>query len=394
MANLTVGLITKTQATDREVFLWDTQIPGLGIRVLPSGRKSFVLQYRNNEQRTRRIVLGRFGVLTLAQARQKARKLLVEVQEGGDPAQTRQDTLKDATVRELATRYLEHHARHMKKPRSAAEDERLLNLKILPVIGPRKVRGVTRSDITGLHRSMSETPVQANRTLSLCSMLFTCAEQWGMRPEGTNPVKGVQRFPEQPRERYLSAEEFSRLGQTLREVEEDGSIRPEAVACLRVILFTGARRDEIRCLRWDWVDLNGAELHLPDSKTGPKSIPLPAAAVQILAGLDRPCDWVFPAVHGRGPLSLTSSWKTVRNRAAMTDLHIHDLRHSWGALATGAGMPLQVIGKVMGHKNLKTTARYAHAGRSVVHEAAERVSKKIEAALCEGEPATVTDLSG
>jgi integrase len=345
MAKLTKRSIETIRPGDCDVFLWDDTLPGFGVRVLPSGKRSFVLQYRNRERRSRRITLGRFGVLTVQQARQRVIHLLAEVQDGKDPAEERRREASAPVLADLAARYLRDHAEPKKKPRSAREDRRLLDNHILPALRSRKVRHITSDDMDRLHGSMRDTPIAANRVLALLSMMFVLSERWGMRPKGSNPTRGVERFKENRRERYLSMDEFGRLGATLRKLERERAVSPYAIAAVRLLMLTGARRNEICQLGWSNVDFERRELRLEDSKTGPKTIPLNAPALQILAGLERYGPWVLPGARRKGPIILFKSWEKIRTDAKLEDVRLHDLRHhadSWIMPILSAAVPLQV----------------------------------------------------
>jgi integrase len=332
-------------------------------------------------------------VLTVQQARQKAIRLLAAVQDGKDPAQERCQEASAPLVADLAERYMRDHAEPKKKARSVHEDRRLLDKHILPVLGARKVGHVTSDDIDRLHASMSKTPILANRVLALLSMMLELAGRWGMRPKGLNPARGVACFKERRRERHLSLDEISRLGDTLREMEQTGGTSSSAVAGIRLLLLSGARRSEIRWLRWENVDLERRELHLEDSKTGPRTILLNAPALEVLAGLDRSAPWVLPATRGDGPVCLSAAWTRIRKRAGLEDVRLHDLRHSFASVGAGAGLSLWTIGKVLGHTQPSTTARYAHADRDPVHAASEQIASRIAAALDGGSPAEVVELA-
>jgi integrase len=390
---LTKRAIEKIQPGGRDAFLWD-DTPGFGVRVLPSGKRSFVLQYRNREGRSRRVTLGRFGVLTVAQARERARRLLVKVADGEDPAEERRQEASSPVFSELAARYLRDHATAKKKPGSVAEDRRLLTKHVLPALANRKVSQITTGDVDRLHSSMSGTPYEANRTLAVLSMAFACAERWGWRPRGSNPARGIEKYQERPRERFLTADELVRLGDTLRRLEQEGAVSATAAAAVRLLVLTGCRKQEICRLQWEDVDFERHELHLRDSKTGPKSVAVGAAAIQVLAGIERgePSDWVFPARRRNGPLTLDRAWNRIRADAKLTGFRLHDLRHCYVSTATGAGLTLWQVGAVLGHKRAATTARYAHADRGQLHATAESVSARIATALNGDPPAEVVAL--
>jgi len=267
---------------------------------------------------------------------------------------------------------------------------------ILPVLGRRLVESVTCRDMDKLHAAMGErAPIQANRVIAAASTMFRMAERWGMRPEGTNPCRQVKRFRENPRERYLSERELAQLGMTIRAVETEGRVRAGVIAALRLLILTGARRGEIRGLRWDEVDLEAAVLRLHDSKTGAKVIRLGPAAVEILAGVERKHpEWVFPGTGGRKPIELSGAWQQIRARAGLRDVRLHDLRHTYASAGVNVGMSLPVIGSLLGHNRVETTRRYAHLSDDPIREASERIDSKLAAAL-DGKPlAKVVSLRG
>ncbi len=211
--------------------------------------------------------------------------------------------------------------------------------------------------------------------------MFNLAELWGLRPDGSNPCLHVKRFREDKRERFLNAEEFSRLGRVLDEIAADGSETRSTVAAIRLLMLTGGRLSEIQKLRWEHVDLDAGELRLPDSKTGGRAVPLAPSAVKLLAALPRDPDspWV---IAGRKPgahlTDLQHPWRRIRARAGLDDVRIHDLRHSFAsrALALGEGLPM--IGKLLGHTQVQTTARYAHLARDTVKASAARIGDSIK----------------
>jgi integrase len=392
MSKLTKREVEAAKPEGKDVFLWDSEIPGFGVRVKSSGVRSYVLQYRNAEGRSRRLTIGRHGILTVEQARREARRLLAGASTGKDPSQEKVDRRKGSTVTALCERYLCEYALPHKKPRSIAEDRRLIEKHVLPALGALKVDAVTERDLSRLIHGLRETPYQANRVRSLLSKVFAMAEKWGFRARRTNPVPFVERFKEKPRQRFLSAAELSRLGGALQEIERLGGvprgielyrIGPEVIGALRLLLFTGARLNEILTLRWSEVDFEGACLHLADSKTGEKTVYLGTPALEVLASLPRGENpWVIPGGRpGSHLVNLRKPWVKILEFAGLEKIRLHDLRHSFASIAAGASLGLPIIGKLLGHTQAETTQRYAHLADDPLRAAAEEVGKRIAEAM-------------
>lgn len=249
MTKLTNRSVSSIKPSSRDIVVWDDELPGFGLRVKPSGAKSYLIQYRNRHTVSRRFTIGRHGIIAPEQARRAARGMHADVQRGADPAEDRMGERKAPTLRHLADQYLEQHAEKKKRPRSIASDKTLLRLHILPAIGNRRVAALSRADVIKLHHSMRETPGAANRTLALLSKMLNLAELWNMRPDGSNPCRHVERYPERKMERFLSAEELGRLGSVLSEAEQEATELPSVIAAIRLLMFTGARLGEILNLR-------------------------------------------------------------------------------------------------------------------------------------------------
>ena len=238
-----------------------------------------------------------------------------------------------------------------------------------------RISEVERKDIAKLHFDLRDKPYQANRTLGVLSKMFSLAEIWGLRPDGSNPCRHVKRYKERKRERFLSPEETERLGEVL---SEDESEMPSAVAAFRLLLLTGCRLSEIQFLRWESVKDDCIELR--DAKTGGRVVPLGTEARAVLADLPREegNPWV---IRGRLPGShitdLQRLWRRIRARAGLGDVRIHDLRHSYASRALALGESLTMIGKLLGHTQVQTTARYAHLGRGSIQNAAARITGSI-----------------
>ena len=280
-------------------YAWDDDLAGFGVRVYPTGRKSFVVGYRA-DGRQRFHTLGRFGEMTVHEARTRALEVLASVRRGDDPSGDRIAYQQSPTMKDLAERYMREHARPRKKPLGVENDARVWRKHVLPRLGKKKVADVTRADVFQLHAQMGEkTPIQANRTLAVLSKAFNLCEIWGWRPDGSNPVRHVPRFPENRRERFLSEAELLRLAEALNEVERLRLEEPASIAAIRLILLTGCRYGEIKGLRWSEVDFQRRCLRLADSKTGRKTVYLNSAALQILADIKREDDIPYVIVGAK-----------------------------------------------------------------------------------------------
>lgn len=390
MAKLTKRFIdSMAPPLQGDLMVWDDDLTGFGLRVKASGAKSFCIQYRA-QGRSRRATLGSYGRLTPDEARKLARQMLADVAKGGDPAEVRVQSRKAPTVKDLAERYLAEHAKAKKKPSSIFSDGRLIERFILPALGSKKVEAINRADVARLHHRIGrETPIQANRTLALLSKMMTLAIRWGLKSDEINPCRFVERFKENKRERYLSADELARLGAVLAKAEAEGKESPSALNAIRLMLLTGARMGEALGLRWDYVDWERSCLRLPDSKTGPKTIPLGTSALELLQSRPRhPGNpHVFPGLHlGDHLKDLFGPWKRIRERAGLAGVRLHDLRHTWASMGAASGLSLPLIGAVLGHSEPSTTQRYSHLANDPLKQAADLVAGRVAEAL--SRPAT------
>ena len=319
--------------------------------------------------------IGRHGPLTPDEARATALEFLALAKKGIDPRDAYAKHAPEPLMADLGKRFLEDYAAVRCKPRTLTEYRRAVSLYIDPAIGGMRISEVQRKDIAALHHDMRDTPYQANRTLAVLSKMFSLAEVWGWRANGSNPCRHVQRYKERPRERFLSQEETERLGKVLHEAEPE---MPPAVAAFRLLLLTGCRLSEIQMLRWD--DVKDDCIELPDAKTGGRAVPLGPEARAVLARLPRVDGnpWV---IAGKRPgthfTDLQRPWQRIRERAGLEDVRIHDLRHSYASRALALGESLTMIGKLLGHTQVQTTARYAHLARDSVQNAAARITGSI-----------------
>ncbi|MEN8374404.1 MAG: tyrosine-type recombinase/integrase [Gemmatimonadota bacterium] len=367
---------------------YDGQIPGFGLRVYPTGRKAFVLRYRTPSGRTRLLTLGKYGVLTLDQARARARKALVEVGDGGDPVAALRGPKPD-DVRAFAERYISEHAKPH-RPGSWREDRRRLEKHLIPAIGHLRLADVTRTDLAALHaRIGARTPVEANRVLQVARAMFSKAIAWGELPEGrANPAtldrhgsRGVKAFKERNRERYVTPKEMPRLMEAI-DAEPNIYIK----AALRLFLLTGLRRSELLRSEWSDIDLEARRWRVVRKGGDVDSVYLSAPAVEILEQLPRQAGnpHVFPGrSRGSALTSIDKSWRRVRAEAGCEDVTLHDLRRTVGSWMATAGVSLQVIGQVLGHApgDVAATAIYARLAQDASREALEQHGARLMAVV-------------
>ena len=375
----------------KETVFWDRELPGFGVRVYPSGSKVYVVQSRGPSG-IRRVSLGRHGEITADQARKRAASAVARIKQGEDPG-TRppEDTF---TVADLAERYMEGHVKVHCNAHTQWIYAGSLRNHILPALGAREVASVGRAEVAALHYGMRETPRAANRALMVLSKMFSLSEAWGVASSGGNPCRHVLRYKEGRRERFLTEDEYRRVGVALRELEAGGPVQARAAAALRLIMLTGCRGGEVLTLKWSDVDRKSGELRIRDAKTGARMVPLTPAALEVLAGVKRVrgSPWVFPAGKPDRHLSqLMSAWRRVRERAEVEDVRIHDLRHSFASRALTVGLALPMIGRLLGHTDIGSTARYAHLSRDAEKIAVARVGDSIEADVLRRETAAHAD---
>ena len=363
---------------EREEFYWDRDLPGFGIRVYPSGSKVYLVQAQGPGGR-RRLTVGRHGTISADEARRRGAAILTRIR-AGESAEPEPGA--GPTVAELAERYLREHVAVYCKPATISGYTQIIGKRILPALGPLALQEVERRHVAELHYKLRRTPVAANDAVGALSRMFNRAEAWGLVPAGGNPCRSIKKYRTRKLERFLTEDEFRRLGATLDEMEQEERIPMHAAAALRLLMLTGCRCGEIVGLRWEDVDLERNEIRLRESKTGPRTVSLSPGAARVIAAIPRAHNnpWV---IAGREPGSrlphIHYYWYLVRKRAGLDDLRIHDLRHSFASRALALGEPLPMIGKLLGHTKIQTTARYAHLAMDSVREAAVTVSDSIAA---------------
>ena len=379
---LTKRTVDALSVESGDTVVWDRDLPGFGIRVYASGRKVWCIQTRGPAGGPKRFALDRYGEMAPDEARREAAAVIDRIKRGLDPEPP--EPAPEPTVAELAERYMEAHVRVNCRPGTVEAFERLVRLYVVPELGDLPLSEVDRPHVLALHHKLRDKPYQANQAVTVLARMFRLAEAWGMTPPRRNPCRSVRRYRENRRERFLTPAEYRRLGDVLDEAEADGSAFPSAIAAIRLLLLTGCRRNEIVTLRWDDVDRTAGELHIRDGKTGHRRVPLTPAVGAVLERIPRieGNPWVITGQKAGGHLTnLDAVWLRLRKRAGLHGVRIHDCRHSYAsrALALGEGLPM--IGRLLGHRKVTTTARYAHLARDTEKASAAKVGGSIGADL-------------
>lgn len=422
---LTNSVVDGLEKRATDYVAWCGELAGFGCRVRPSGAKSFVTQYRigGRNSTVRKVTIGAYGKLTAEEARKEAKRILAQAELGQDEATTRARKRAEITVAALCDEYLERGCEG-KKASTISTDRGRIERHIKPQLGTRQIGGVTKADIAKFMKAVADgetaTDVKtkkhgraivtggrgaATRTVRLLGGIFSYAIDRGYIE--TNPRLGVKVYADGNSERFLSADELRSLGDTLREAETEGLpwqpkggpnakhtpkkvatarevISPHAVAAIRLLLLTGCRAGEILTLKWAHVDFERGFLNLPDSKTGAKKVLLGAPALQILATIPRIKDnpYVIAGAEPKKPRSdLKRPWNRITAHAGLTDLRLHDLRHSYASVGAASGMGLGIVGKLLGHASTTTTARYAHFADDPLRRASDSIGGTIAALI-------------
>ncbi len=342
-------------------FYWDSELKGFGMRITANGAKSYVVQYRNLSGQSKRSTIGKHTALTPTEARKIARSIFGDVAKGLDPQSEKQENRKAQSVRKLAQDYLERHAIPNKTEASLRDDKAMIEKIILPKLGTRLVKDVTSRDVAPVIYSLSKTPYRGNRVRALISKMFSLSVSWGWRSD--NPTSGIKKFPEEKRIRWLDVDELERLSTALNSHE---NVR--AANVVRLLLLTGARRGEALKATWDQFDFKRGKWVKPAHTTKQKRverIPLSAPVLELLteikAAQPEGTNFVFPGNKEGQPLQdIKKFWYSIREEAEITDVRIHDLRHTYASHLVSEGFSLAIVGKLLGHTQAQTTMRYAH----------------------------------
>ena len=393
-----VGKITKKLVDElgAEALVWDRAVRGFAVRRQAGGAATYLLKYRTASRRQRWLTIGPHGSpWTADAARAEALQLVAAVARGEDPAGTRQRAREGATMHALFDRFISDHVDAKLRATTAREYKRLIAATLRPALGHIPVAAVSADDIARLHQRMKSTPTLANRAVVVVAKILAMAERWGMRPLNSNPARGIEKYREVKRTRRLSLEEVQRLGTVLaladvgpidvpgrRGTTTPYTVSAFALAAIKLLMFTGARKSEILTATWDMVDASRAVLHLPDSKTGAKDILLPVPALAVLDGLVRleGNPYILPGARdGTAAREHREALAAILSVAKLEGVTLHVLRHSFASIGVDAGLSLPVVGRLLG------TARQhdaeVRAVQDPVRAAAELVAGRIAAAM-------------
>ena len=358
----------KTRKTVREVR--DGKLRGFGVRVSPSGTKRFFIHCQRDGERIWKIV-GDADGMSVAEARAAAAEMLAAIRRGEEAPHAPEETVFEV----VAETSFRRHER-VWKPGTLAVNRCYLRNQLLPHFAGRQIAEIDRQEVRNWFARLRATPVAADRSMPILSVIMREAEAMGLRPEGSNPCRGIKRYRRKGRERFLSDDEIRRLSARLAAHADK---RPMEVAVVRLLLLTGCRKSEIRTLQWS--DYRDGNLFLRDSKTGPRTVWLSEPARAVLDGIERKGRWMFPAPKGDRPRSaawLDYFWFMVRAEAGLEDVHLHDLRHTTASLALRQGETVLAIGRLLGHRRPETTLKYVHLADAMVRDAVEIVGTVLD----------------
>ncbi|WP_375210087.1 tyrosine-type recombinase/integrase [Hyphomonas jannaschiana] len=357
---ITKRLIDSLTAGDSPFVVWDTELRGFGLKVSNSNLKSFILKYRNAHGRQRKPTIGRYGEMTIEEARRLAAQMKVQVSQGQDPSAERKRQRMQIKLNDFADVYFQNAS---KKQSTKDIEQSYYDSHIRGTLGRLSICSIGQEDVTRWFAGLSDRPGAANRTLSMLSAILNEAERKGVKPIRSNPCFGIRKYPSKPRERFLSHEELERLQDAMDKARQDGSINRNVLDIVTLALLTGARKMEILTMKWSDIRLNEKVVHLEDSKTGPRNLILSEKACTLLRQRKKHQgnNYVFPGrLPGSHVKEIRKDFFALLTAAKITEFRFHDLRHSHASFAIQAGASLAHVAKALGHSQVRTSQRYAH----------------------------------
>lgn len=394
---ITKRIVDAARPAPREYTVWDSDLRGFGLRVRPSGSKSYVVVYRAGLGRgaqQRRLTIGEpSDSLTAFQAREQAANILADVRLGGDPAGARGRRRKEPTISELCDRYLREHVAVHNRASTRARLTPQLENKIKPALGKIKVSELTRARVKQWHHDLAHrgkpgsrretTYYEANRCLAVLSKILSLAStDWELRDD--NPCRGLRRFPEKKRSRFYSEPELKAIAGALDAASRDSTELAGVISAIRLLALTGCRLSEILGLRWEHVDISKGEIFLADAKTGSRAAAIDAPARALLTAMPQESDFVVCGLDSTKPLTVSAmekAWGRIRTVAGIPDGRMHDFRHTVGTYAGQAGLNAFAVRDLLGHSTLTMTARYVEKDGNPARVVADMVTGRIAAAM-------------
>lgn len=381
MPKLTKKLVESSLPKEKDYIVWDDEIKGFGCRILPSGRRTYVFHYTSPiTKKYSYLKIGVHGNCTVDLARDKAKKWCAEIAQDIDPKEQKKakafEQKKSISFTDFWEIFTDKYIREHHKPSTIVKNKSRIKKDILPFFGSKKIAEIERRDILAFKDSLSHIKGNCTKCLTLLSTAFDQAELWGYRDSNSNPCKGVPKSPDKKMERFLTAFELKKLEGILESMAFSQS-SPYTVAAIWLLIFTGCRLSEILTLQWEGVHLEDGHLYLKDSKVGVRTIPLSEKAKQIFLPLQKQegNPYVFCGnIPGKPLVNIRGTWRKVRTLAGIPDVRIHDLRHSFASFALKQGIDLYTVSKLLGHKNIATTTRYAHLELDHLKEATNKVA--------------------
>lgn len=379
---LTKTAVDAASPKERDYELRDTMIPGFLVKVTPAGRKVFMVAYVAHNGQRRKPAIGRYGEITVEQARGIAQYWLAEVRRGVDPSAERAAARQAPTVKELFDQFMTDYSESRNKPSTVESNRGYGKRYIIPILGNLKVPDVTRADIAYLMKKMNHSPTNANRVLSAVRKMFNMAEVWGMRPDGSNPCRHVPKYPERGKTRLITDGELRKLYEYLERAEAEGLEHPFIILAIRLQFEFAARMSEILKLEWSWIDFDNRRVVWPDSKTGGMSKPMSAEAIRLLETDPRleespfVCPSIFDPDLPMSKHTYYQGWRRILERAGLPHIGTHGIRHRAATDIANSGVPVKVGMALTAHKTVTMFMRYVHTEDDPVRAAAEAVTQR------------------